>query len=59
MFSNGGTDRETIFAAVGQWEQAQAELTAMSFDALAPAEALAVKAGWRRGFAARRPSTIG
>lgn len=43
MLSNTASDPETILAAVDRWAQDQAALAELSFDALSPAEALAIK----------------
>jgi hypothetical protein len=43
-------DREEVFAAVGRWEQAQAEMASLSFTALSPPEVLTVQRRLEKGY---------
>ena len=56
MLSNSGSGRETILATVGRWEQAQADMAEVSFDALSATEALAIKGRLETGY--RRQAAV-
>lgn len=56
MLATHGSDRETILATIGRWEQAQAGMAELSFDVLTATEALAIKGRLETGY--RRQAAV-